>query len=188
MEETMNSPQLMEWTEVSEIRKPGGDAIRLIDDSLRQARLPASRYQADSGAQAIVVPSRSLFELGGSIKPALPEDCTEFLFFAPGTDKCALTRLPGDHQTAMGLAWAESPRADEEVSAALRSSFRATAVGAWSLRGVVEKPHEFRLYRLTPIQAAHQKLLDSPIRKLGEKADNLEGRSRWFQKRHDKAK
>ena len=105
------------------------------------------------------------------------------LFFAPGKDNRALSRLPGDHQTASGLAWPDSPRADNEVSAALGSSFRATAIGTWSLPHEAGKPHVFRLYRLTPISAAHQKLLDSPARKLGETADNLEGRSRWFQKR-----
>jgi hypothetical protein len=183
MEETMNSLPSMDWTEVSEIRNPVGDAIRLIDDALRQARLQASRYQAENGAQAVVVPCRSLLELAGSAKPALPEDCTEFLFFAPGKDKGTLTRLPGDRQSAIGLAWPASQRADDEVSAVFGASFRATAIGAWLLGDETDKPREFRLYRLTPIHDAHRKLFDSPIRKLGETADNLEGRSDWFQKR-----
>jgi hypothetical protein len=188
VEETMNSLPPLVWTEVSDIRKPVSDAIRLIGDSLRQANLPASRYQADDAAQAIVVPSSSLSGLGGSTKPALPEDLSEFLFLAPGKYKSALTRLPGDHHTPIGLAWPDSPRADDEVSAVLGASVRATAVGAWSLPCDAGKPYEFRLYRLTPIHAALQKLLDSPARKLGERADNLEGRSRWFQKRQGEGK
>jgi len=183
----MSSIPVLEWTEVSVLRQPAGDAIRLVDDSLRRAGLPATRYQAENGAQAIVVPSSSLSELADSTKPTLPEDCTEFLFLAPGRNKCALTRLPGDRQTSVGLAWLDSPRADDEVGAVLGSSFRASAVGAWPLPHESGKPRVFRLYRLTALRAAHQKLFDSPARKLGETADNLEGRSRWFQKRQGRA-
>jgi len=188
----MNSLPLLDWTEVSDLRRPAGDAIRHIDDSLRQASLPAKRYQTENGAQAIVVPSSSLLELAGAAKPPLPEDCTEVLFFAPGKASLTLRSPPtpggeGRVRGTVGLAWPDTPRADDEVVAALGSSFRATAVGTWSLSHQTGKPQIFRLYRLTPIGAVQQKLFDSPARKLGETADNLEGRSRWFQKRQGKA-
>jgi hypothetical protein len=179
----MNSIPLSTWTEISQIRKSADDSIRLVDDSLRQADLPVSRYQSENGVQAIVVPCRSLSELAGSTKSKLPEDSTEFLFLEPCESHYTLTRLPGDGERTVGLAWPDSSRADDEVSAILGSSFRATAIGTWSLPRHRAEARIFRLYRLTPTHDVRRELFNSPGRKLAETADNLEDRSRWFQKR-----
>jgi hypothetical protein len=181
----MNPISISSWTEISQIRRPAGEPIRLVDDALRQAGSPASRYQAENGVQAIVVPSRSLLELAGSAKSKLPEDCSEVVFLEPGEGNYSLTRLPGDHENNVGLAWPDSPRADGEVSAILGSSFRGAAVGTWSLLRDGGEAKVYRLYRLTPTHDVRKELFNCPARKLAETDDNLEERSRWFQKRQE---
>ena len=153
-----------------------GSALHTLETTIADAGLRSERVEADDGGRALVAPVRPLAEgkAPGIAVTDAPVGAVEVLFLDPANGASALSLLAalGDRARQVRVALPVTADATGLIPEAGRVMI---AVGA-------ESPDTCQLFR-----AADRRTLEPnrPVGapKLGEEADVLEQRSKWFQTR-----
>jgi hypothetical protein len=172
MPSVMNEPK---WQAVNSL-PTGGGLMHALEMAITDVDVAAERFESDGGGYAILLPLRPCAE--GEV-PAIvvsdaPAEVAELLFLDPGEASGALSLLASRGRGARSVRVA-LPR-DADTTGLIRDAGRVTvATGLGS-------PTAYELFRVDDRATLNLRGSASGS-KLGEDADVLEQRSKWFQAR-----
>jgi hypothetical protein len=161
------------WRTVDSL--PTGSLMHTLDAAIADLDLTGERFESDGGEHALLLPLIPLVEgdAPGVVVENAPSEAAEVLFVDPATAASALSLL------------AMLGRRAETVRVALRSASDTTGLlpdaGRVTVTAGSESPVSYDLFRADDRGTLRSRRTDTP--KLGEGADVLEERSKWFQGR-----
>jgi hypothetical protein len=187
-----------QWRSTTNFSQPADSRETLVerlDTWLVRNNLEGNRYETKHGSHALSVaadPRYLLLTQVRSSKPiALPEECSRifFLAVAPADTIESLLKLPdlglSQQHSLFFIALADSEKCDAEIKRLFDERVSRDLLGHLSFRGPGGNQLQFWLYRIDQKGETRTSLLKGPGFKIGERPDNLEGRSRWFTTREN---
>jgi len=167
-------------------------SLEFVNDLIHQCNVPSTPYEADHGNRAILVSVRSLRRIQNQstqTKGELPDNGGGALIVGAASSEPVEDLIQMINPSSRGpdsslvVAIAGSPKTTTDVAGLVGPSFHSASIGSLSFSVGERSPLVLHLFKLVPKKDAFQRLLQNPAKKVGEPADNLEGRSRWFKQR-----